>query len=119
MTEDRKIMNVIDHYCYYHHYYYYYDHTSSTERDTKSLCSPFPDLTNPGTHLCGFSSLLQRFVTAGGFYMQQFGTPPIRTATKRTFTLTNYYHPLYNSYDNNNNNDYNNNTNSIKCCIIL
>ena len=36
MTEDRKIMNVIDHYCYYHHYYYYYDHRSSTERDTKA-----------------------------------------------------------------------------------
>ena len=27
--------------------------------------------------------------------MQQFGTPPIRTATKQTFTLTNYYQPLY------------------------
>ena len=40
-----------------------------------------------------FSSLLQRFVTSGGFYTQQFGTPPKRTATKRTFTLTNYYHP--------------------------
>ena len=36
MTEDRKIINVIDHYCYYHHYYYYYDHKSSTDRDTKA-----------------------------------------------------------------------------------
>ena len=36
ITEDRKIMNVIDHCCYYHHYYYYYDHKTSTERDTKA-----------------------------------------------------------------------------------
>ena len=32
--------------------------------------------------------------------MQQFGTPPKRTATKRTFTLTNYYQPLYLALDN-------------------
>ena len=51
-----------------------------------------PSLFRP--RLRGFSSLLQRFVTSGVFYMQQFGTPPKRTATKRTFTLTNYYHPL-------------------------
>ena len=60
----------------------------------KSLCSAFPNWTKIGTHLRGFSSLLQRFVTHGGFYRQQFGTPPKRTTTKRTFTLTNYYHSL-------------------------
>ena len=42
-----------------------------------------------------FQFVAQRFVTHGCFYMQQFGKPPKQTVTKRTFTLTNYYHPLY------------------------
>ena len=94
MTEDRKMINVIDHYWYYHHYYYCYEPQKLNKPRYKSLCSAFPDLTKIGTHLRGFSSLLQRFVTHGGFYMQQFGTPPKRTPTKRIFTLANYYHPL-------------------------
>ena len=70
----------------------------TTEAQQSAIQKPllsFPRFDQSETHLCGFSSLLQRFITAGSFYMQLFGTPPIRTATKRTFTLTNYYHPLY------------------------
>ena len=95
MTEVRTIVNVIDHYCYYHHYYYYYEPQNLNRPRYKSFCSAFSNLTKTGTHLRGFFSLVQRFVKNGGFYMQQFGTPPKRTATQQTFTLTNCYHPLY------------------------
>ena len=69
--------------------------TEAQQTGYKSLCSAFQNLTKFGTHLRGFSSLSQRLVTHGSFYMQHFRTPPKGTTTKRTFTLTNYYHSLY------------------------
>ena len=44
------------------------NHGSSTDRDTESSVL----LSQIGTPLRGFSSLLQRFVTSGGFERQQF-----------------------------------------------